>query len=169
MAKYSYISLYIRATPGGLGYLWYIDSNLSAATTRRAKQYNNTLMEAQGERRYIARWGEWSASRPGRVLPPGKGPPGTYCTGGSVGPRACLNTENTETIHCLWRDRTPIARSVARHYTAWATPAPATTWIHHKRARTNITANPPSPCKWRQWSHIVNITASLWYVFFFHE
>jgi hypothetical protein len=25
--------------------------------------------------------GEWSASRPGRALPPGKGPPGTHCTG----------------------------------------------------------------------------------------
>jgi hypothetical protein len=27
------------------------------------------------------RWGEWSASRPGRALAPGKGGPGTHCTG----------------------------------------------------------------------------------------
>jgi hypothetical protein len=39
------------------------------------------------------RWGgEWSASRPGRALAPEKGPPGTHCTGGWVGPRAGLDT-----------------------------------------------------------------------------
>jgi hypothetical protein len=37
--------------------------------------------------------GEWSASRPGRALPPGRGPPSTHCTGGWVGPRAGLDTE----------------------------------------------------------------------------
>jgi hypothetical protein len=37
--------------------------------------------------------GEWSASRPGRALPPEKGPPGTHCTGGWVGPRAGLDKE----------------------------------------------------------------------------
>jgi hypothetical protein len=36
--------------------------------------------------------GEWSASRPGRTLPPGKDL-GTHCTGGWVGPRAGLDTE----------------------------------------------------------------------------
>jgi len=35
--------------------------------------------------------GEWSASRPGRSLAPGKGPPGAHCTGGWVGPRAGLD------------------------------------------------------------------------------
>jgi hypothetical protein len=35
--------------------------------------------------------GEWSASRPGRGLPPGKEPPGTHCIGGWVGPRAGLD------------------------------------------------------------------------------
>ena len=33
--------------------------------------------------------GEWSASRPGRTLPPGK--TGTHFTGGWVGPRAGLD------------------------------------------------------------------------------
>jgi hypothetical protein len=37
--------------------------------------------------------GEWSASLLGRALPPGKGPPGTHCTGGWVGPRDGLDTE----------------------------------------------------------------------------
>jgi hypothetical protein len=36
--------------------------------------------------------GEWSASPPGRALPPG-GPPGTHYTGGWVGSRAGLDTE----------------------------------------------------------------------------
>jgi hypothetical protein len=30
--------------------------------------------------------GEWSAPPPGLALAPGKGPPGTHCTGGWVGP-----------------------------------------------------------------------------------
>jgi hypothetical protein len=38
--------------------------------------------------------GEWSASRPSRALPPGKVPPGTYCTGGWVGLTAGLDTED---------------------------------------------------------------------------
>jgi hypothetical protein len=37
--------------------------------------------------------GEWSASRPCRGLSPWKGPSGTHCTGGWVGPRAGLDTE----------------------------------------------------------------------------
>jgi hypothetical protein len=36
---------------------------------------------------------EWSASRPGRTLAPGKGAPGTHWTGGWIGPRAGLETE----------------------------------------------------------------------------
>jgi hypothetical protein len=40
------------------------------------------------------RWGEWSASSTVRTLPPGKGPPGTHCTGGWVGPRASMDTDD---------------------------------------------------------------------------
>jgi hypothetical protein len=47
------------------------------------KQSRYTPWRRMGERRYSSysyltsatRWGEWSASRPGRALPPGKGPP----------------------------------------------------------------------------------------------
>jgi hypothetical protein len=37
--------------------------------------------------------GEWSASRPGRALPPRERTTGTHCRGGCVGPRAGLDTE----------------------------------------------------------------------------
>jgi hypothetical protein len=56
-------------------------------------------MVARGGRSSIAptrsclRWGEWSASRPGRALPPGKGLPGTHWVGGLVGSRAGLDAK----------------------------------------------------------------------------
>jgi hypothetical protein len=65
--------------------------------------------------------GEWSASRPGRDLPPGERTPGTHCTGGCVGPRAGLDTEARGKILYPCRgsnpDR-PVAQPVVRHYTA---------------------------------------------------
>jgi hypothetical protein len=73
---------------------------------------------AWGERRYSSYLfltsaldrGEWSASRPGRVLPRGKDP-GTHWTGGWVGPRTGLDTEVRGKSSAPARDRTPIARS----------------------------------------------------------
>jgi hypothetical protein len=50
--------------------------------------------------------GEWSASRPGRALPPGKDP-GTNCTGGWVCPRAGLDTEARGKILCPCRRSNP--------------------------------------------------------------
>jgi hypothetical protein len=66
----------------------------------KSKAVPQHTMQMQGEEEvYIllihdlgTRWGEWSASRPGCTLPPGKGHPGTNWTGGWVGPRAGLNT-----------------------------------------------------------------------------
>jgi hypothetical protein len=55
-------------------------------------------------------WGEWSASRPGRALSPGERTPSTHRTGGSVGPRACLDTEARGKILPA-EDRTSIVRS----------------------------------------------------------
>jgi hypothetical protein len=49
---------------------------------------------------------EWSASRPGRALPMEKDP-GTHCTGGWVGPRAGLDTEDRGKIFCLCRGSNP--------------------------------------------------------------
>jgi hypothetical protein len=62
---------------------------------RRYSSYSFTILALCG--------GEWSASRPGRALPPGKGPPGTHCTGGWVGSRAGLDTEATGKILCPFR------------------------------------------------------------------
>jgi hypothetical protein len=63
---------------------------------------------------------DWSVSRPGRALPPGKGPPGTRWTGDWVGPRAGLNTEARGKILSPLMgsnlDR-PVLQSVVRHYT----------------------------------------------------
>jgi hypothetical protein len=82
---------------------------------------------AWGEKRYSSYsfltstldGGEWSASRP--RFTPGERTPGTHCTGGWVGPRAGLDTEDRGKILCLCRglnpDR-PVVQSVVRHYTA---------------------------------------------------
>jgi hypothetical protein len=62
--------------------------------------------------------GELSASRPGRALPPDKGPPGTHYTGGWVGLRAGLDTEDRGKIVDLCRGSNP-GRPVriVRHHT----------------------------------------------------
>jgi hypothetical protein len=63
---------------------------------------------------------EWSASRPCHALSPGKGPPGTHCTGGWVGPRAGLDTEARGKVLSPLpgiEHRSPGHQSVVRHYT----------------------------------------------------
>jgi hypothetical protein len=86
-----------------------------------------------GERRYnsYSYWtsaldgGEWSASRPGRALPPGKGPP-VHWIGGWVGPRAGLDAGARRKILCPCRGSNlnrPVVKTVVRHYIAWATAA----------------------------------------------
>jgi hypothetical protein len=103
----------------------------------KVKQSRYTPWRRLGERRYRSYsystsaldGGEWSASRPGRALAPGERTHGTHCTGGWVGPRAGLDTENWGKILCPCRgsnpDR-PVVQPVVRHYTAWANPAPVT-------------------------------------------
>jgi hypothetical protein len=65
--------------------------------------------------------GEWSASRPGRDLPPGIGPPRcTYWTRGWVGPRTGLYTEIRGKILLPLPGielPCPALQSVARHCT----------------------------------------------------
>jgi hypothetical protein len=77
-----------------------------------------------GERRYSSYsfltsaldWGEWSASRPGRALPRGKDPryPLYRRLGG---PQSRSGHRLDEKSFAPAGDRTPIARSVVRHYT----------------------------------------------------
>jgi hypothetical protein len=61
---------------------------------------------------------------------------GTHCTGGWVGLRAGLDTEDRGKIICPCRgsnlDR-PVVQSVSRHYTDLATPAPwfKNTYVHY--------------------------------------
>jgi hypothetical protein len=68
---------------------------------------------------------EWSASRPGHVLPPGKGPTGQEA-GWATEPVWTQRLE--ELSSCLCRESNldcPVVQSVVRHYTDWTTPIPA--------------------------------------------
>jgi hypothetical protein len=73
--------------------------------------------------------GEWSASRPGRSLPPGKGPL-VLIGQGLGGPQSRSGHRLEEKSFRLSQgsnlDR-PVVRSVVRHYTDWATLAPVPT------------------------------------------
>jgi hypothetical protein len=71
------------------------------------------------------------------ALFPGKRTPGTHCTGGWVGLRACLDTEARAKILCPCRGSNPdrrIVQSVVRHYADWATPVPQI--LLHKSKRS---------------------------------
>jgi hypothetical protein len=74
----------------------------------------------------MARWGWVVGVTPLPRFTPGERTPGTHCTGGWVGPRACLDTEDRGKVLSLYRgsnlDRL-VVETVARHYTDWATPA----------------------------------------------
>jgi hypothetical protein len=84
-------------------------------------------MEALGgERRYSSYSfstsaldeGEWSVSRPGRALPPGKGPPVPIVQEAGWDPEPVWTQRLEEKSFAPAGDRTPIAQSVVRHYTA---------------------------------------------------
>jgi hypothetical protein len=66
------------------------------------------------------RWGEWSASRPGRALAPGKGPPVPIVQEARWAPEPVWTQRLGEKSFRLCRgsnlDR-PVVQSVARHYT----------------------------------------------------
>jgi hypothetical protein len=71
--------------------------------------------------------GEWSASRPGRVLPPGKGPQVPIVQEAGWVPEPVWTQRIEEKSFAPGGDRTPyrpVVQPVVRHYTAWATPAP---------------------------------------------
>jgi hypothetical protein len=72
-----------------------------------------------GERRYSSYSfatsaldeGEWSASRPGRALPPGKGPPVPIVQEAGWAPEPVWTQRIEEKYFASAGDRTPIARS----------------------------------------------------------
>jgi hypothetical protein len=63
--------------------------------------------------------GEWSATRPGRAFTPGKRTHGTHCTGGWVGPRAGLGTEDRGKILCPCRGLNQIKIVSRFKYATW--------------------------------------------------
>jgi hypothetical protein len=95
---------------------------------KKVKQSHNTRMEARGERVYssysfttsVVDGGEWSASRPDRALPPGKGPPVPIVQEAGWVPESVWTQRLEEKISCLCRgsnlDR-PVVQSAASHYT----------------------------------------------------
>jgi hypothetical protein len=61
--------------------------------------------------------GEWSASRPGRALPPGKEPPVPIVQEAGWAPEPVWTQRLEEKPSASGRDRTPSVQSVVRHYT----------------------------------------------------
>jgi hypothetical protein len=104
------------------------------------KKSRYTPWSAWGERRYSSYSfttsaldeGEWSASRPGRALQPGKGPPVPIGQEEGGDPEPVWTQRLEEKILCPCRgsnpDR-PVVQPVVRHYTAWAIPAPGIIYI----------------------------------------
>jgi hypothetical protein len=89
-------------------------------------------MEAQGERRYNSYslttsaldGGEWSESRPGRTLAPGKGHPVSIVQESGWAPETVWTQRLEEKLFRLCRGSNfnrPVVQPVARHYTDWAT------------------------------------------------
>jgi hypothetical protein len=128
----------------------YISSKKGKKRQNKGKAVPLHAMEALGgESRYSSYsfttsaldGGEWSASRPSRAFTPGERTPSTHWSGGWVGPRAGLDTEE-EKILCPCRgsnpDR-PVVQPVVRHYTAWANPAPLYIWYHFIYKTLSIT------------------------------
>jgi hypothetical protein len=78
-----------------------------------------------GERRYSSYsfltsaldGGEWSASRPGRALPPGKGPPVPIVQEAGWAPELVWPERREEKSFVSVGDRSPVVQSVVRHYT----------------------------------------------------
>jgi hypothetical protein len=86
------------------------------------------MEELGGEEVYLllihdlgSRWGEWSASRPGRALPPEKGPPVPIVQEAGWAPEPVWTQRLEENSFRLCRgsnlDR-PVVQSVVRHYAA---------------------------------------------------
>jgi hypothetical protein len=86
---------------------------------RKYRSYSFTTSALDG--------GEWSASRPGRALPPGKGPRVPIGEEAGWAPEPVWTQRIEEQSFRLCRgsnlDR-PVVQPVVRHYTAWTNPAP---------------------------------------------
>jgi hypothetical protein len=100
---------------------------------RKVKLSRYTPWRRMGERRYSSYsyltsaldGGEWSAWRPGRALPLRKGPPLPIVQEAGWAPEPVWTQGLEEKSSAPVGDRTPFVQSVVRHYTDWATAAPA--------------------------------------------
>jgi hypothetical protein len=61
--------------------------------------------------------GEWSALRPGRSLPPGKGPPVPIGQEAGWAPEPVWKQRLEEKSSASVGDRTPVIQPIASHYT----------------------------------------------------
>jgi hypothetical protein len=94
-----------------------------------------------GERRYSSYsfltsaldGGEWSASRPGRALPPGKEPPVPILQEAWWASEPVWSQGLEEKSSAPVGDRTAIIQPVVRHYTDRATAAPNCSSVHRTK------------------------------------
>jgi hypothetical protein len=113
---------------------WGLDVSLTASLCKnkfvknRLKLSRCTPRRRLGERRYSSSFstsaldgGEWSASRPGRALPPVKGPPVPIVQEAGWAPEPVWTQRLEEKSFCPCRgsnpDR-PVVQPVVRHYSA---------------------------------------------------
>jgi hypothetical protein len=116
----------------GREHVWKVKWEASKLANKKAKQSRCTPWWRLGGEEYSScsfltsalDWGEWSASRPGRALPPGKGPPVPIVQEAGWASEPVWTQRLEEKSFTPARDRTPIAQSVVRHYTDWATRLP---------------------------------------------
>jgi hypothetical protein len=130
----NFLSLYARYRPHQSHLPWL---NHRKHITFWYKRWNDPATRHGGtwrERRYSSYsfltsaldGGEWSASRPGRALPPGKGSPVHIVQETGWAPEPVWTQRLEEKSSASVGDRTPVVQPVVRHYTDWATAAPVT-------------------------------------------
>jgi hypothetical protein len=106
--------------------VWFYVKRQSSPTTHlwrrrgrgRYSSYSFTTSAVDG--------GEWSASRPGRALPPGKRPPVPIVQEAGWVPEPVWTQRIEEKFSYLGRGSnldSPVVQVVVRHYTGWVTPA----------------------------------------------
>jgi hypothetical protein len=97
----------------------------------KVSQSHYTPLRPCGQRRYSSYTfmtsaldgGEWSASRPGHALAPGKGPPVPIVQEAGLVPEPVWIQRLDEKSFCVWRGSNlycPVVQSIVRHYTDWA-------------------------------------------------
>jgi hypothetical protein len=112
------LSLYSSAC--GLGTLHHCSDKLKMSQYTPRRRVGERRCSCYSFSTSALNWGEWSASRPGRALAPGKGPPVPIVLEAGWAPEPVWIQRLEEKSFRLWRgsnlDR-PVVQPVARHYT----------------------------------------------------